>query len=273
VRDMCKAFSIGRSGFYSWRCRPLSARSRHEQRVVVPAVREAFKESRQTYGTVRIGDVLRDRGIVTSAHRIGRIMREQNLVPRQVRRFRGTTKRGGDTSAIPDRLERDFSVDAPNKVWVGDITEIMTMEGILYLAFTLDLFSRYVVGWATDASKDTQLVIRALSMAVLRRKPPKGFTFHSDHGGQYGADMFQVVLRLHGGLPSMGTVGDCYDNAVAESFVHTLKGECLEGEQLISREFTTRLLFDFIEVFYNRKRKHSSLGNMSPLQYESAMRV
>jgi len=273
VRDMCKAFAVGRSGFYSWHGRPPSARSQQEQVVLVPAIRRAFSESRETYGTVRIADVLREQGIVSAARRIGRIMRQEELVPRQMRRFHCCTKRGADTSKIPDLVQRDFTAEAPNRIWVGDITEIATMEGKLYLAFILDLFSRYVVGWATLATKDAQLVIAALSMAVLRRTPPRGFLFHSDHGSQYGSDIFQSVLRFHGGMPSMGSVGDCFDNAVSESFVHTLKGECIRGEQLITRDLTTRLIFDFIEGFYNRTRKHSSLGNMSPLKYESAMRV
>jgi putative transposase len=191
------------------------------------------------------------------------------MVPRQIRRFKGITKRGPDTSHIKDLVERNFTASGPNKIWVGDITEIGTMEGILYLAFIIDLFSRYVVGWATADNKSAQVVIEALNMAVSRRKPQKGFIFHSDHGSQYACDLVQAILKCYGGVPSMGSVGDCYDNAVAESFVHTLKGECINGEKLITRDFTNRLLFDVIEVFYNRKRKHSALGNVSPAQFEA----
>ena len=142
------------------------------------------------------------------------------------------------------------------------------MEGLLYLAFILDLFSRYLVGWATSPCKQASLVTTALSKAVQSRQPPPGFIFHSDHGGQYGSDLFQRILHFLGGVPSMGSVGDCYDNAVAESFVHTLKGDCLHDEALISHEYTDRVLFDYLEVFYNRRRKHSALGNMSPWQFE-----
>jgi putative transposase len=273
VLDMCKAFSVSRSGYYSWQKRPLSNRAQQDRKVLVPTIRTIFGNSRQTYGTVRIGDALRDMGIITGDKRIRRIMRQESLIPRQVRRFRCTTKRGPDTSAIRDLVKRDFSASAPNKIWVGDITEIMTMEGVLYLAFILDLFSRYIVGWAIAENKNVRLVIGAIAMAVERRDPPKGFIFHSDHGSQYGAELFQSVLRLHGGIPSMGSVGDCYDNAVCESFVHTLKGECLNSEKLISRDYTNRLLFDFIEVFYNRKRKHSTLGNISPFEFEKATKV
>jgi putative transposase len=273
IQEMCAAFNVTRSGFYSWRQRPPSASVLHDQTVLTPNIRTIFSASRQTYGTVRIGDALRDMGILTSNRRIGRIMRQEQLIPRQVHRFRCTTQRGPDTNAIPDLVNRNFTAVAPNKIWVGDITEIMTLEGVLYLAFILDLFSRYVVGWATSENKHVRLAITALVMAVERRNPPKGFCFHSDHGSQYGADLFQSVLRFHGGVPSMGTVGDCYDNAVAESFVHTVKGECINDIQLISRDFTTRLLFDYIEVFYNRKRKHSTLGNMSPFEFEKAAKV
>ena len=237
--------------------------------VLVPTIRRIFTDSRQTYGSVRIGDTLRDMGYCHSRRRVSRIMRQERLVPRQIRRFRGISKPGADTSHIPDLVDRQFSVSAPNKVWVGDMTEIETLEGLLYLAFILDLFSRYVVGWATADNKSAQVVIKALTMAVTRRQPPRGFIFHSDHGSQYGDALFMAILKLHGGVPSMGSVGDCFDNAVSESFVHTLKGECINDEKLISRDFTDRLLFDYIEVFYNRKRKHTTLGNMSPFQFES----
>jgi transposase InsO family protein len=222
---------------------------------------------------VRIADALHDVGIFPGIKRIGRIMREQKLFPRQVHRYRCTTQRGPATSNIRDLVNRNFTSSAPNKTWVGDITEIMTLEGVLYLAFILDLFSRYIVGWATSENKNVRLVITALTAAIQRRDPPKGFVFHSDHGSQYGAELFQSILRFYGGIPSMGSVGDCYDNAVSESFVHTLKGECLNSEQLISRDFTNRLLFDFIEVFYNRKRKHSTLGNLNPFEFEKAAKV
>jgi transposase InsO family protein len=251
----------------------VARRTREDLTVLGPRIRDIFEESRQTYGSARIGDTLREMGLATSVRRIRRIMGQHRLVPKRVRRFRCTTKRGPDTSGIADLVERNFSVAEPNKVWVGDITEILTMEGLLYLAFILDLFSRYVVGWATSTKKDVSLVVAALAVAVQRRNAPKGFVFHSDHGAQYGADLFQSILRFHGGVPSMGSVGDAYDNAVCEAFVATLKGECINHETLVSHEFTNRLLFEFIEPFYNRKRKHSTLGNLSPFQFEMAHRV
>lgn len=267
------AFKMSRSGFYSWRGRKPSARAREDSIVLVPTIRSIFKDCRQTYGSVRIADALRDLGYCHSRRRVSRIMRQERLVPRQIRRFHGISKPGADTSGIPDLVERQFSSTAPNKVWVGDLTEIETLEGLLYLAFILDLCSRYVVGWATSDNKSAQVVITALTMAVTRRRPPRGFIFHSDHGGQYGDRLFQAILKLQGGVASMGSVGDCFDNAVSESFVHTLKGECLNGETLISRDFTDRLLFDYIEVFYNRKRKHTTIGNMSPFQFEASLKT
>ena len=273
VAEMYDAFGIARSGYYRWLNKPVCEREKNDQRVLLPAIRAIFDDSRQTYGSVRIGDALKDLGILTSIRRIRRIMTYDRMVTRHTRKFRSITKRGVDTSSIHDLLDRDFSAKKANTVWVGDITEISTLGGLLYLAFILDLFSRYVVGWYLYDNKAENLVIRALVKAVEHRNPPKGFCFHSDHGSQYGSHLFQSILKFHGGKPSMGSVGDCYDNAVSESFVHTLKTECLNGVELISREFTERLIFDYIEVFYNRKRKHSSLGYMSPFQYELVNRV
>ena len=273
VSDMCDAFGIARSGYYRWLQEPVCEREKNDQRVLLPAIRAIFNDSRQTYGSVRIGDALKDMGILTSIRRVRRIMTYDRMITRHTRNFRCITKRGADTSSIPDLLNRDFSAKKANTVWVGDITEITTLGGLLYLAFILDLFSRFVVGWYLYDNKAENLVIRALVKAVEHRNPPKGFCFHSDHGSQYGSHLFQSILKFHGGKPSMGSVGDCYDNAVSESFVHTLKTECLNGVELISREFTERLIFDYIEVFYNRKRKHSSLGYMSPFQYELVNRV
>jgi putative transposase len=273
IADMCDAFGIARSGYYKWINHPVSNRERKDQMELLPGIRTIFNESRQTYGSVRIGEALKEMGMPTSIRRVRRIMTYSRFIPRHIKKFRCITKRGADTSAIPDLLNRDFSAKRPNTVWVGDITEITTLAGLLYLAFILDLFSRYVVGWYLDDNKTDNLVIQALVKAVERRNPPKGFCFHSDHGSQYGSHLFQSILKFHGGKPSMGSVGDCYDNAVSESFVHTLKTECINGVELISREFTERLIFDYIEVFYNRKRKHSSLGYMSPFQFESVNRV
>lgn len=268
IRDLCNAFQVSKSSFYDWRNNPVCTTKQYDQVVLSPAINKAFEESRKTYGTIRIGDALKSIGIRTSTRRIRRIMAQDSLVPRQIKRFKSTTDSGDEESKIQDLVKREFTSDSPDKIWVGDITQIQTMEGVLYLAVVLDLFSRIVTGWATSDRKKDSLVINALVMAIGRRKPPKGFVFHSDHGSQYGSELFQSILKMHGGKSSMGSVGDCYDNAVAESFVHTLKGECLNDEILVSREYTERLIFDYIEVFYNRIRKHSFCKNMSPEQFE-----
>ena len=268
VSEMCEVFEISRSGFYAWGKRPPSLQDVEDKTILLPAIRRAFNGSRQTYGCVRIEDVLRDMGRASSVRRIRRLMRQDNLHSKHVRRFRCTTKRGPDTSEIPDLVQRDFNASAPNRVWVGDITEFQSEMGLLYSAFILDLYSRYIVGWSLAVNKTAKLVITAFVRAVENRNPPQGFIFHSDHGSQYGSDIFQSILRLNGGRSSMGSVGDCFDNAVSESFVHTLKTECLNHEHLISIDYTERLLFEFIDVFYNRKRKHSSIGYLSPYEYE-----
>ena len=251
VSETCEAFEISRSGYYAWQRRPPSPWAVEDQTRLLPAIGGAFNDWRRTYGCVRIGDTLRDIGIASSVRRIRRLMRQDNLFSKHVRRFRCTTKRGPDTSEIPDLVQRDFSASAPNRVWVGDITEFQGEMGLLYLAFIFDLFSRYIVGWSLADNKTAKLVITALVRAVEKRNPPQGFIFQSDHGSQYGSDIFQSILRLNGGRASMGSVGDCFDNAVSESSVHTLKTECLINERLISIDYAERLLFEFIDVFYN----------------------
>lgn len=194
VSDMCDAFELSRSGYYKWSRNPVSNRDKKDQMVLLPAIRSIFNDSRQTYGSVRIGDTLNDMGFPTSVRRVRRIMTYGRFIPRHVKKFHCTTKRGSDTSSIPDLLNREFSANEPNKIWVGDITEIPTLAGLLYLAFILDLFSRYIVGWYLDDDKTENLVIQAFLKAVERRDPSKGFCFHSDHGSQYGSHLFQSIL-------------------------------------------------------------------------------
>jgi putative transposase len=272
VEDMCRAFDVSKGGFYTWLRRGPCTRARREQMVLRPQIRIAFQQSRHTYGCVRIGDVLRDSGIFTSIRRIRRIMKADGLVPRRVKSYKCTTKSQGKVSC-PDLVKRKFSADTINKVWVSDITQIQTMEGWLYLASILDLCSRYLVGWATSDRINDDLVIRAFMMAYTQRQPAPGFIVHSDHGTQYTSKLFGANVRLYGGIQSMGTVGDCFDNAPAESFNATIKGECLDHENLLTRDYADKIIFDYIEVFYNRQRKHSSIGYMSPVLYEKTVKV
>jgi transposase InsO family protein len=264
---MCRALSISKGGFYTWLRRGPCARVRHEADILTPQVRVAFEQSRRTYGCVRIGEALKDIGIHTSARRIRRIMRADGLIPRRVKSYKCMTKADGKPLS-PDFVKRKFTVDRLNLVWVGDITQVMTLEGWLYLATMLDLCSKYLVGWATGDRINDDLVLRAFMMAFTHREPAPGFIVHSDHGSQYTSNLFRANVRLYGGVQSMGTVGDCFDNAPAESFNATIKGECLDHEVLLSRDHATKIIFDYIEVFYNRTRKHSSIGYMSPSQFE-----
>jgi transposase InsO family protein len=241
--------------------------------MLAPQIRVTFERSRQTYGCVRIGEILKRSGIGTSLRRIRRIMVQNNLVPKKVRRYKRTTQPGGQIPVAPDLVNRHFSCATRNTVWISDITYIWTLEGWLYLAVILDLCSRYVVGWATGDRINDDLVIRALTMAMTQRTPKPGFILHSDQGSQYRSKLVQSILKFHGGRPSMGTTGDCYDNAVMESFNATLKGECLDHEQLITRDYTTKIIFDFVEYFYNRERIHSTLGYVSPQQFENSLSV
>lgn len=270
VEDMCRALGVKKGGFYMWLRRGPSARVRHEQSVLKPHVRTAFEDSRQTYGCVRIDKALRDIGIHTSTRRIRRIMSADDLIPRRVKSYHCTTKSNGRPHC-PDLVNRKFTADRINAVWVSDITQVMTNEGWLYLAHILDLCSRYLVGWATGDLINDDLVIRAFMMAYTQRKPGAGFILHSDHGSQYTSSLFGSNVRLYGGIQSMGSIGDCFDNASAESFNAIIKGECLDHENLLSRAHATKIIFDYIEVFYNRKRKHSSVGYMSPHQFEQMM--
>jgi putative transposase len=273
VEDMSRAFDVSKSGFYAWIRRGPSRRRHEDETVLGPQIRITFERSRQTYGCMRIGEILKHSGIGTSLRRIRRIMVQNNLVPKKVRRYKRTTISGGQMRIAPDLVKRQFSCQTPNTVWISDITYIWTLEGWLYLAIILDLCSRYVVGWATGDRINDDLVIRALTMAVTQRSPNPGFILHSDQGSQYRSKLFQSILSFHGGRPSMGTSGDCYDNAVCESFNSTLKGECLDHEQLITRDYTTKIIFDFIEFFYNRERIHSTLGYVSPQQFEKSLSV
>lgn len=273
VEDMCRALDVSKSGFYTWVRRGPSPRARHDADVLKPQVRIAFERSRQTYGCVRIDKVLRNVGIRTSTRRIRRIMRNDGLVPRRVRSYKCTTDSQGKKPACPDLVNRKFTAEKINRLWVSDITQVMTREGWLYLANILDLCSRYLVGWATSDQINDNLVIQAFMMAYTHRDPEPGFIIHSDHGSQYTSKLFGSIVTLYKGVQSMGSIGDCFDNAAAESFNAIIKGDCLDHEDLISRDHATKIIFDYTETFYNRERIHSSIGYMSPSEFEKTMRV
>jgi putative transposase len=267
VEFMCRQFSVSSAGYYAWLKREPSARALDEVELT-KEIEFAFAESGRTSGSPRVHAKLRKDGRRTSRKRVARIMREKALAAREKRRFRRTTNSNHSFPIAENILNRAFKVDAPDKVWVTDITYIETREGWLYLAAIVDLFSRKVVGWAMSKHIDTQLCLDALKMALLARKPPPGLIHHSDRGCQYASHEYRRLLEAHGIICSMSRRGDCWDNAVAESFWSSLKMELVYQADFISREQARQEIFKYIEVFYNRYRLHSSIAYHSPVEYE-----
>ena len=266
VLVMCNVLEVSSSGYYAWRGRPESRRSR-EDRELKKKIRSIFNQSRQTYGSPRILDEFRDQGIRCGRKRIARLMKEDQLVPKKARRFRRTTITKPDHTKAPNLLGRQFTVGAPDTVWVGDITYLWTREGWLYLAVILDLFSRRVVGWAVRSHLGQELASGALERALFERGRHKGLLHHSDRGCQYTSNDYQKKLQDNGLSVSMSGKGNCWDNAVAESFFATLKVEL--GDSFSSRHAAREALFDYIEVFYNRQRRHTTIGGISPAEAEA----
>jgi len=266
VATACEALGVSRPGYYAWRRRPESKRAREDRRLAVK-VRESFELGRTYYGSPRILKDLQAEGEHVSRKRVIRLMQEQGLVARVRRRYRCTTMSDHDQPIAPNILARRFEADAPNQRWVGDTTELRVGgSGRVFLAAVLDLYSRFVVGWALSAVNDRQLVIRALEMALRRRCPEAGLLHHSDQGSPYASEDYQDLLGAHGITCSMSRRGNCYDNAVAESWFSTLKSEL--GERFESYAETKEKLFDYVEVFYNQRRRHSALDYVSPAEYE-----
>jgi transposase InsO family protein len=269
IEDMCRVLEVSRSGFYEWRKRPVSARMVEQVQTIAPAVRKAFADSRETYGCARISAILDRAGIHISRKRASRIMRAERLVPKAARRFKRTTNTNRTHSSAPDLLKRDFNTDRPNRVWVSDFTAIWTLEGWLYLVVFLDLFARRIVGWAAGEKMDEALLVRAFNDALAKRHPPPGMVAHSDKGGQYFGAFFRSLLSMLHIRQSMGSTADCFDNAVGESFWHTLKIECFDDKTPSTRQEAITAIFDYIEAFYNTTRIHSTLGYKSPAEFES----
>lgn len=270
VRLMCTALGASVSGFYAAQRRPPSPRAVVDESLRVQ-VRAAHVKSRRRYGSPRVRRELAASGLRVATKRVARLMREDGLVARRRRRFVRTTTAASDSTVAPNRLARRFApreVPGPNHVWVSDITYVPTRIGFLYLAVVLDLASRRVVGWAMGSTLQETLVLDALRMALRQRRPQSGLLHHSDRGTQYAGLAYQALLAAHGIVCSMSRKGDCWDNAVAESFFATLEHERLAEADYGSREDARRAIFEFIEVWYNRERQHSSLGYVSPVAYE-----
>jgi transposase InsO family protein len=268
VKLMCEVLGVTRSGYYAWRGRPQSPRARRQAQLV-QAIETVHRESRGTYGSPRMHKALESRGQGCSVNTVAKLMRLFGVRARTARRFvvRTTESRHNEPVA-PNVLNREFYPERPNTVWAGDITYIPTGEGWLYLAVVLDLYSRRVVGWATADHLRTELVRRALGMALQQRRPETSLLHHSDRGVQYASGDYQRLLASHGLEVSMSRTGECYDNAVVESFFGTPKQELVHQEQYVNRAAARRSLFEYIEVFYNRQRLHSTLGYRSPVQFE-----
>ena len=266
VRLMCRVLDVSSSGFYAWRRRRPSPRAQQDA-VLTQKIEAAHLFSRGTYGAPRIHEDLREQGYRVGRKRIARLMRAAGLVGVSRRRWVCTTVRDRDARPAPDLVDRDFTATAPDQLWVADITYIPTWTGFLYLAMVLDVFSRRVVGWAMATHLRTELVLAALDMALWRRRPAR-VIHHSDQGSQYTSVAFGQRCDAAGVRPSMGSVGDCFDNAMAESFFATLECELLARTTLKTQAEARIAVFTFIEAWYNPHRRHSALGQMSPVNYE-----
>ena len=266
---MCRVLEVSRSGYYAWLKRPVCAR-RIEDKQISVEIRELHAESRQTYGSPRIHEALLDKGRHVSRKRIARLMTEEGIYGREKRKFKHTTDSNHPYPIAPNVLERNFNTERPDEVWVGDITYVATMEGWLYLAVLIDLCTHQVVGWSMSANIDRFLALDAFDMAVARRRPPPGLIHHTDRGSQYACPDYQLALKVNGFQPSMSRKGNCWDNAVAESFFGAIKQELIYRYVFTTRDAARQAIFDYIEVFYNRRRLHSSLGYMSPIEFELA---
>ena len=271
VSRRCQLREVSRSGYYEWLSRPPRTQVAAEQHVEA-RVTHYCAQGRGTYGTRRIKYLLAQEGMQLSRRRIGRVLAQAGLHCKTRRRFKAPTAAGHAQTVAPNQLHREFTGQAPNTVYVGDITYLPTGEGWLYLAIVLDLYSRAVVGWAMANHRRAELANQALAMALCQRQPAAGLIMPTDRGSQYGADSYRQLLMQHGLQPSMSRTGNCWDNAVAESFFHTLKTALIYLEDFDTREQAQTAVFEYIEVFYNRQRCHAANGYLAPLVYEQTLK-
>ena len=267
VLKMCRALQVSKSGYYAWRIRPQSKRARENEKLD-HHIKTIYSKNKGTYGSPRITKALNRQNIACSENRVARRMRINDIKAKTKKRFKITTNSKHNHPVAKNLLDQNFKAQRPNQVWASDITHIWTREGWLYLAVIMDLFGRHIVGWAMDNHLGQELVINALKQAIWRRRPPQGVIFHSDQGVQYACQGFRKLLQQHKFIQSMSGKGNCYDNAVVESFFHTLKTELIYFENYRTREDAKNSIFEYIEIYYNRDRMHSTLNYCSPVQFE-----
>ena len=267
LSTLCRVLHVSRSGYSAWRKRPSSGRGREENDLLI-RIRAAFQASRGTYGSPRIHQELRDQEVACGRNRVARIMRKYQITARPLRRAMKTTDSTHTLPIAPNLLKQQFTVQEPNTRWSADITYLWTGEGWLYLAVVIDLYSRRVIGWSLQDTLDRSLALNALKSALLQRNPGSGLICHSDRGSQYASGDYQELLSQVGAVCSMSRKGNCYDNAPVESFFASLKRELIHRRSFATHEEARSAVFQWIAVWYNRKRRHSTLGYLSPEQFE-----
>ena len=267
IHRLCRVLGVSQSGYFAWKNRPASDRQRQDM-VLLAHIRSSFALSSATYGSPRMTHELRDNGLAVGRRRTARLMRENGLVARQKRRFKRTTDSEHAWPVAPNLLEQDFAAARADEKWGSDISYVWTRDGWLYLAVVIDLFSRRVVGWATADRLHRDLAVSALRRALAIRRPAKGLIHHSDRGSQYCSSEYQALLKAHGARISMSGKGNCYDNAMVETFFKTVKSELVWRTVFNTRDEATAMIGNYIDRFYNPARRHSALAFMSPVQYE-----
>ena len=266
---LCQTLGVSRSGYYAWRRRPASPRTRANARLG-GQMQQLHRQTKERYGAIKLWRALLASGVVCGRHRVARLRRQYGLMARRVRRFRVVIEHHQFAPPAPNRLQQVFVAPAPNRIWAGDLTAIATRAGWVYLAVILDLYSRRVIGWAMSPRPDQHVALTALQMALTHRRPRPGLIHHTDQGATYTSVAYQRQLVQTGLVASMSRKGNCYDNAVVESFFSTLKNELVHERDYHTREEAQAEVFEFIEVFYNRQRLHQTLGYVSPVQFEAA---
>lgn len=270
VMLMCRLLTVSVSGYYSWLNREPSLREKENIKLAIK-IKAIFDDEKSRSGAPRITKRLNAEGEPTGRHRVASIMKQHGWRARAAKKYKATTNSNHKLPVAPNLLEQDFSAKKLNEKWVSDITYVWTDEGWLYLAVVMDLYSRMVVGWSISERMTSKLVIDALQMALWRRKPPRGLILHSDRGSQYCSHEYQKLLTTHGLTCSMSKRGDCFDNAAMESWNHSFKVEAIHGEKLTTRALTKNHVFEYIEIYYNRKRLHSTIGYETPESFEVKM--